>query len=349
MELYLDSGYLNVPWINKVANNNQCPFIVIIGKRQVGKTYGVLQYVVQEKEPFILMRRSTIELDFISKNENSPFAKIQGCKHIEIDKNSKYTADIIAHYGEGDENIGLALALATIANIRGFNGDRYKRVVFDEFIPESHVWKIRNEGDAFLNAYVTISGNRELEGCEPLQCWLLANSNDLSSPILSALKITDDIANMVKQGQEIKILRERGILIIYPKSELIIDQRKTTALYRAVGTDSDFANMSINAGFNNDTHDIGIVDLTNYIMVSAYHINNVVIYCYMNGDRLFYTTHYYPRCGKIIEEFNVGFDAEVRRNMRIFPNMKSAILRGYAIYSSYEVKKVIFDFYGIKL
>lgn len=62
------------------------------------------------------------------------------------------------------EKYGIGMTLPSIANIRGFNGSQFEDVVFDEFIPERIVIKRKAEGDALLNAYVTINGNRELEG-----------------------------------------------------------------------------------------------------------------------------------------------------------------------------------------
>ena len=45
-KLYTDKGYLNIPTIAKNADSIDAAFIVIIGARQVGKTYGVLKYVL---------------------------------------------------------------------------------------------------------------------------------------------------------------------------------------------------------------------------------------------------------------------------------------------------------------
>ena len=110
------------------------------------------------------------------------------------------------------------MSLNSVAKIRGFYGGAYTDLIYDEFIPENHVIKIRNEGDAFLHAIVTISGNRELEGQPPLLTWLLSTSTNTASPILAALNLTDKIESMINRGQEFSALPDRGIIIVMPKS-----------------------------------------------------------------------------------------------------------------------------------
>ena len=46
MKLYDNDGWLDIPHVVEVADKNNISFIVIIGKRQVGKTYGVLKYML---------------------------------------------------------------------------------------------------------------------------------------------------------------------------------------------------------------------------------------------------------------------------------------------------------------
>lgn len=107
--------------------------------------------------------------------------------------------------GETRRSCGIAMSLSRVAKIRGFNGSDFMDLVFDEFIPERIVVKRKNEGEAFLNAYTTINGNRELKGRAPLKAWLLANANDFESPILSALELTGAVEKMARTGQEYMI------------------------------------------------------------------------------------------------------------------------------------------------
>ena len=168
MKLYTFDGWLDAPHIDAVADRNNISFIVIIGKRQIGKTYNVLKYMLDSDKRFVLLRGVKTELDMLKRNVNSPFEKIHGYeRRIVFDSETEYTAIISRLDADEDGNevktpIGMAGALSSIGRIRGFNGDIYTDVVYDEFIPESHLLKVRHGDDAFNNMYTTIAGNREL-------------------------------------------------------------------------------------------------------------------------------------------------------------------------------------------
>ena len=269
MNIYTSDGWLDVPHIAEICDRNNINFIIIIGKRQVGKTYGVLKYMIDSDKRFIFTRRVKTELDMLCKNVNSPFEKIYPGL-IEFKKNSEYTAVLNRlEYEETEDGekvikdvhqIGTAAALSTIGNIRGFNGDIYTDWVFDEFIPEEQLFKVRNEGDAFLNAHVTINGNRELEGRPCIRTWLLANSNNINSDILLALGISNIIEYMSKNHIEDYMDASRGVLILFPESNKIIEQRKKGGLAKLVDSESDFSKMAFENEFAyNDFSNIGVV------------------------------------------------------------------------------------------
>ena len=126
---------------------------------------------------------------------------------------------------------------------------------FDEFIPEKTVIKRKAEGDALLNAYVTINGNRELEGKPPLKLWLAANAFDISSDILSALGLTAEFDKLTRRGDEYAIL-DGGVFLAFPRSEQVIDKRSQTAMMsylkskQAGGT---FREMALDNSFSYDS------------------------------------------------------------------------------------------------
>ena len=261
MRLYLNNGFLDQESILNEAKRNGCAFIIEIGARQVGKTFGTLQLMLKKKDPFILMRRTQTESDFLTNGTVNPFHPIDS--NVFIKKETKYTGGIFS--GDDESRIGLTMALSTVAKIRGFYGGDYKYLVYDEFIPEAHIVKIKNEGEAFLNALITINGNREISGKDPLITFLLANSNNIASPVLEALKITEKIESMIAKDQEYSILPERGIMIILPKSEQIIEQRKNDSITRAIGSDNKFSEMAYNNKFSyNDNENVVVKPLREY-------------------------------------------------------------------------------------
>jgi len=267
LNIYEKSGYLNVPAIANLSNIN---FYVLLGARRIGKTYGTLKYLLEQKEPFIFIRRTMTELEAMAANgELNPFFPID--PEVYFERADKYTFYICRGLEEEKQTIGLASALTTFSKMRGFNGDKFKYIIYDEFIPERHVQKIKAEGDALLNLYVTVNSNRELEGLPAVKMFLLANSNNLANDVLASLGITDKIDRMIKQGQEYSILPDSGLFILMSNSSPIAERRSKTAIYKLLDKDSEFYKMSINNEFAyNDRHDVRQKDYRHYTPIIKY-------------------------------------------------------------------------------
>ena len=342
MNIYTPEGWLDARHIDEIATRNNISFIVVIGKRQIGKTYNVLKLLLDEERDFIYMRRVTTELDMLKKNVNSPFDAIHGYENrIRFEPEGKYTASIVrldqSEEGDIKKRIGLAAALATIGNIRGFHSTATDLVI-DEFIPEEHLFKVREEDSVFLNAHVTISGNRELEGKPPLRTWLLANSNNLNSKILDALKITRDVERMSLRGEETKILKERGIMILLPESTVIIDKRKKTALYKAIGGDSKFSRMAYNNEFAyNDYTDVSPRPLAEYNPLVS--IGRITIHLHKNDKTLYVT----DRVKQKARYDYTDSDTHVNMFNRKFGDIRAAYLKGRITFMDMRVKNYFLD------
>lgn len=288
--LYTKDGFLNVPWIDKEANRINAAFVVILGTRQIGKTYGTLKLMLDENRNFILMRRTQTEADFITNGTLNPFLSL-GRTDIKVKKESQYIGKIQAETENGYDSIGITLSLTCVSKIRGFSGVAFTDLVYDEFIPESHVNKIRNEGDAFLNAVVTISGNREIEGKPPLRSWLLANSNNIGSPILKALNITEKVESMDKSGQELSILPDRGMIIVLAKATELSSKRKKTSLMKAINKESEFSKMAFDNEFSyNDAEHVTRKDLKQYTLIAS--VIGVLSIWKSKNDNSLYVTSY---------------------------------------------------------
>ena len=338
MRLYLDNGYLDAKHIDEVATKNNIAFIVIIGKRQVGKTYNILKLMLDENRDFIYMRRVRTELDMLKKNHNSPFEGIHGYEgRVLFESEGEYSAGIY-RYDENEDGtelktrIGMGVALSTVGNIRSahFNSTD---LIFDEFIPEEHVFKIKNEGGAFLNAQITISGNRELEGKPPLKCWLLANSNDLNNRVLDALKITDIVERMSLRDEEFRMIKERSLMIILPSSEQIIEKRKQTALYQLIGGDSKFSRMAYGNEFAyNDRTDVAnrpIMEYNPLVTIGAITIN------LHKWNKTLYVT---PRVKHKARYQLTDSDTHKNKFNRDFADVRAAYLRGRVTFSDMTTK-----------
>lgn len=222
------------------------PFIFVTGARGTGKTYGELKSLIQSGEPFIVMRRTKTEVDFLARDESTnPFNQLNTDMgwNIGIERASQYIYRIVDRVFDGEggytvvRNCGIMLALSTVANIRGFDGSAYTEMFFDEFIPERHARPIKDEHLAFLNAVETIGRNRELQGKPPLRVVCMSNSNRLDNAIYLGLNLVRKVDQMKKAHQMVSVMPERGICLINMEDSPISGRKSTSSLYRmAAGT-----------------------------------------------------------------------------------------------------------------
>lgn len=255
-QLYLDSGFVN----HALWHTDPAPFILCLGGRGTGKTYGALWDAADGLYgKFIYMRRNDTQLSAAKIPELNPF------KRVNADKGSDFlfaplgkTVSGIYHGRVVDgqlrpsgDPVGIGVPLSVFSNIRGVDGMDYQTIIFDEFIKEAHERPIKNEGEAFLNMYETLNRNRELPPLNqaPLKCLLLANTNDLRSPILEALGVIDIIESMIKRGQEYKNCRN-GMLSIYLYQDSPISRAKQKSALYQVANSADFAEMALENKFS---------------------------------------------------------------------------------------------------
>lgn len=248
MKLYQADGYLNSDGIV----HSTIPYTFVVGGRGIGKTFGVLKSLLEDGAKFILLRRTQTQADIISKDALSPFKAV--CDYIGY----RFEQKSIGKYQTGvwfnEEEIPRCYicALSTFSNIRGFDASDIEYLVYDEFIPERHERKIRNEAAAFWNVIETISRNRELTGRSPLHVICLANSTDIANPIFIDLKIVNAVAKMSMSGQEQYNDPRRGLLVCVCNRSPVSAAKQTTSLYRLTqGT--EFSDMAVQNKFVNNS------------------------------------------------------------------------------------------------
>lgn len=279
MNFYLENGYVDMKRIIQLPY----PFIFLVHGRGTGKTFGACDYALNEMpegEKFFYLRRSQLEADLVGNTEFSPFdpvikvknrqpvyvgalpsvKNIRGVWNGVIDENGKLQPQ--------GETIGYIGALNTISGIRGFSGVDVTLLIYDEFIPEATARPIKAEGEAVLQCYETINRNREITGGKPLKMLFLSNANKLSSPIFAAFGIMGYVDKMVRNGQEVCILPDRGIALLKLRDSPISKRKAQTALYKAAQSEK-FKSMSIDNAF----------DTSSYLYVQQEPINEYRLLC----------------------------------------------------------------------
>ncbi len=237
---YLPSGYLNMKFIKSLPYT----FIFVVGARGIGKTYGAIKEELEEGERFIFMRRLQAQSDMVFNEQLSPFKPVTDDLEMRLYyperiKNVKGAAGLYKH--EEDESgkmravgdpVALLLSLSTISNLRGFSGAEYKTLILDEFIPQKQERPIKDEADAFFNAYETINRNRELKNEKPLKAILLSNSNDLGNSYFIALKIVSKMQRLSEKGEMFYEDKKRDFCVVMLQNSPISAQKKESSLYK---------------------------------------------------------------------------------------------------------------------
>lgn len=279
MKLYQSNGYANMQGIIET----QTPFILCIGGRGTGKTYNSIVYLLKNEIPFIYLRRTSAQMELVSKDEFSPIIKIGADCGIPlvIESLSKYASGVyrIGEDGKPDGRaVAYNMALASVANIRSFDASNIKVILYDECIPERHEKKMsRFEKEAVLQMYESIDRNRQLDGIEPVKLVCLANANDLEAPILQALGCVKALESMRRKKQTQRIDKTRGLSIFLLNDSPISAEKRQTALYQLVLGQGDFSDMALENAFSHDNYtDIAKKPLNEYIPFAA--IGGICLY-----------------------------------------------------------------------
>ena len=308
------------------------PITIIIGARGTGKTYGALKTYIEDKKPFILMRRTQSELEEIIRPEFNPFKSLNNDMGWNIipSKVGKSTAafyegvEIDGKIKPSGERLGYAMALSTMASVRGFDASDITHLFYDEFIPEKHVRMIKSEGEAVFNAYETINRNRELKGQPPLYALFASNSNNIASPVLMELELSQKFYDMERKGQEYSILKDRGILLINLAKSPISARKSKTVLYKAV-KDGHFKDMSLSNKFSVDASNIKPRPLIEYNIYLA--VGELCIYKHKANNTYYVTKHRSGQTDKTYTAGETDLKRFIKHNSRLwFAYMKNKVM-----------------------
>ena len=260
MNLYLENGYLDMAQIIESGY----PFIFVPAARGTGKTYGALKYHLEHGNKILLIRRTQEEADLQANAETTSYKKIftdLGIDEYKCISGNKTAGAVLANINESMRILAYTGALSTFTKIRGVDFTDIDYIVFDEFIAEPHVKKIKAEGMALAQIYETVNRNRELEGRDPVQLLCLANSVNMANDCFMYFDLIRPAEEMLQNDEEVRILGNK--LLIIPQHSPISELKSKTALYQAVN--NEFSEMAIKNKFIlNDFTYVRKRDLTEY-------------------------------------------------------------------------------------
>lgn len=328
--------------------NHPSIFKIVLGGRGIGKTYGALEYFIRNKAYFIFMRTTDTQMQSLSTPQLNIFNSINQSYNLNLQtfplkKSAYFYAPAELDEGkiiQSGDDIGMGLALSTIANLRGFSAEKVTHICYDEFIAEKHVKKFYQQGDAFFNAYETINRNRELQGKPPVKVLLMSNDNDVESEILYSLKVVDVIRKMIYNNRDISYNPDRGLLIVNAYNSPISSQKENTALYKMISGGS-FRKMALENRPYNDFSKIASMPIKEYkplvVLNSDDFENPIVIYEHKSTGDYYISEHY------MSASFVYNLDDDMGRMdfRRSWGRLINSYIRGGVKFETYHCEMVI--------
>ena len=287
-----DRMYTQEGWANTdLFFSDPSPIIIAFGGRGIGKTYGVLKYLLGHDSSFVYMRRTQKNVEMCELDSMNPFAPLNRDLGTDIGmyKSGKYFWGFY-HSTENKSGkrvptgsmIAPAVSLSTFC--RGIDGTQYDYLVYDEFIPQKIDKRVRGEGDAFLNAVESLQRNRTLQGKSELKCILLSNTNSLDNDVLRAFGAIDRVDKMVRKGKT--YARFDNALSIYIfKNSPVSEGKKELALYK-LANDEEFLGMALGNDFSASSYEhVESKAIDQYRPLVS--IGNITVYMHKSED-IFY-------------------------------------------------------------
>lgn len=302
MRLYdTETGYANMPEII----TQPFPYILCVGGRGTGKTYGTLKFLLENHILFIYLRRTSAQMELIAKSQFSPIVQVGHDIGMELqsDMVGKYSAVVTNTDGEA---VAYVMALSTIASIRSFDASSVEILVYDECVPEVHERTIKHESTAILQCIETCGRNREIQGKDPLKVVFLANANNFSAPVFDALGAIAPLELMRNKHLTQWHSKTRGLSIVMLNDSPISAEKRDTALYRLTAGDSEFAQMALDNAFSNDNfEDVTILPINEFSPL--YGIPNTLCVYRHKSKNLYYVTDHFSGNPEIFDATKMGY------------------------------------------
>lgn len=333
--LYTQSGYLDFNFIMGFGY----PYTIIVSLRGGGKTFGSLQWCVDEKKYFMYFRRNKNALKIITDPRYQIFKSLNRVRDWKI--KATLEKEMLGHFlnEETGDEIGLAASLSTFGSIRSISLDDVDVLLFDEFIPQPDEIRKYDLFSAWLHADESITRNRVIDGRPEPRRILLANTDKIHSEILAGYGVLDTFLYMQESGTEM-IEHSPDMLLVFPRSEKLAEEKENTALYRTThGT--EFHDVAVGNSFKiEDRGNIRKLPLREFVPISA--VGGICIYrhknmsCYLISRKVSGSPKRYENT-----------DADHRRFLRNHSALWTAYLRKKVYFEDLSCQNLFMKLYNI--
>ncbi len=138
-KLYTDSGWINWEYIEKETS----AFCMTVGARGVGKTYGLIKFLLDMEKKFLYVRRLQSQLDICSTMDANPFKALntdtgRNILPFRSGKIVRFCDSVTDDTGKASpirDAAALGVALSTFHSMRGMDFSDVDYIVFDEAVP----------------------------------------------------------------------------------------------------------------------------------------------------------------------------------------------------------------------
>lgn len=274
---------------------------LVWSKRGPGKTYSTLRMCVEDKKKFVFIKRTIEDVKLLCASvkrkdidfDISPFVPLNrdfGWNIVPV-KIEKGVAGFYNCNEEGEPAgapVGYCIALTIASEVKGFDMSECDYMIFDEFIPKQYERVSRNEGDALLDIYMTVSRDRVERGRPELILICLANATSINNPVFITLEVVDIAADMDVKNIEY-FYNERGIMLHEIPPVAMNEKREKTGIEKAM-TDTAWGDMSFSGKFAyDDFTNVQHTRMKNYQPLCAYTYKRKEVYIYQK-DGYYYAT-----------------------------------------------------------
>lgn len=262
-KIYTPEGWVNWDYLYHQTK----AFCMVVGARGTGKTYGLLKYIIQNRLTFLYVRRLKTQLDECGSMEGNPFKSVNNDLIVDIQARRRKNGVTFIRAGVLDDVCGYGVALSTFATLRGVDYSNIDVIVYDEAVPMANEKPIKDQFSSFLNMYETVNRNRQLQGRQPVRCFLLGNANKLNNPYFSGWGFMGIALKMLRGKQMMWRSPDNSRIMLLLQNSPISERKKDTVLYK--NSSKMFDSMALGNSFAVDPTNIGSRPIKQYSHVCS--------------------------------------------------------------------------------